>query len=655
MLHQDDRRLGRTFLLAIVLTGNAALCGAEPRFRSHAPVRPLPRSSQRERDPSPARFVHPRNGSDKNDGSRKSPWKTLAHAVKQLKPGETLYLRGGTYFETAVISVTGTADKPITVRSYPGELAVIDGGLREFFESPAAAWEPVKNGAPDEYRSVKTYPQLPKQGRHDVRVTGNFGDSMVPLHGYRFGIDFRARNIYWNIGHKLNDKRGIYVGPGVWHDLKSNRIHVRLSHLKLKSFGKDAYRGETDPRKLPLVIAGVETPLRIEKTAHLRVQDLVIRGSAGQTLAIDDSQDIRLEGLTVYGGAPAVHLRNVRRLTLVDSVVRGLSAPWSSRASHKYRGNSAYLFVVDGRGPQCRDFEIAHCEFTDSHDGLIIGTMRNLKFHHNLVENFDDDALYLTLSRARVPANLWIYQNRLNRSLTMFAFTGPRDIAVGPGVHIFRNILDFRRRTLSGPPTSADKDAVTTKDDWSRLGRPCGDHGGPTWEPMFVYHNTVICEDRVFRSYYGAGWGGHTRASRRRVFNNVFLHLKGMPGLNFSGPADDCIADGNLHWSVESGSKRAADFFTKFRTSKAFDASKKRYRPGNAAHDRYADPLFTRFSGKPGDALDLRLRPTSPAIDAGVLIPKTRPDPLRNTDRGKPDLGALPKGRKLWQVGPRSR
>ena len=44
-------------------------------------------------------------------------------------------------------------------------------------------------------------------------------------------------------------------GPGVWYDMKTGRIHARLGHTNLAHLGDQNYRGETDPRKLPLVIA----------------------------------------------------------------------------------------------------------------------------------------------------------------------------------------------------------------------------------------------------------------------------------------------------------------------------------------------------------------------------------------------------------------
>jgi len=52
---------------------------------------------------------------------------------------------------------------------------------------------------------------------------------------------------------------------------------------------------------------------------------------------------------------------------------------------------------------------------------------------------------------------------------------------------------------------------------------------------------------------------------------------------------------------------------------------------------------------------DLRLTDKSPAVDAGVVLPKTWPDPLRAGDPREPDIGAVPQGRKPWPIGVRGR
>lgn len=73
-------------------------------------------------------YVSP-SGDDSNTGSAAKPWKTLSHAGKVLQAGDTLYVMGGTYTGDYFCPVnSGTADKPITVKSYPGGTPVLTAG-----------------------------------------------------------------------------------------------------------------------------------------------------------------------------------------------------------------------------------------------------------------------------------------------------------------------------------------------------------------------------------------------------------------------------------------------------------------------------------------------------------------------------------------------
>src|SRR6266566_3578484 len=71
------------------------------------------------------------NGSSSGDGSSGRPW-NLATALSggngKVQPGDTVWLRGGTYVGQFRSTLTGTAAAPIVVRQYPGERAIIDGG-----------------------------------------------------------------------------------------------------------------------------------------------------------------------------------------------------------------------------------------------------------------------------------------------------------------------------------------------------------------------------------------------------------------------------------------------------------------------------------------------------------------------------------------------
>jgi len=72
-------------------------------------------------------YVSP-TGSGAADGSAGRPW-SLATALTQpasVRPGDTIWVRGGTYRGCYTSNLSGTAAAPIIVRQYPGERAVLD-------------------------------------------------------------------------------------------------------------------------------------------------------------------------------------------------------------------------------------------------------------------------------------------------------------------------------------------------------------------------------------------------------------------------------------------------------------------------------------------------------------------------------------------------
>ncbi|MFP6887864.1 MAG: hypothetical protein VB997_09890, partial [Opitutales bacterium] len=312
--------------------------------------RPLPKG--------PAFFVDEAKGDDANDGSKARPWRSVNFALRQLKAGNILCLRGGTYYESLVATRSGTEDAPITIRSFPGELATIDGGLREFHDDPQESWRPFEGGAKKEFVSTRTYPQFndrpivhafpaagwePLFGKEDERplILGHFADSMVPLHGYRSVGDMRDDSMLWDVASKFDKSASVYCGPGVWFNRATERIHARLAHTTLAGLGERSYRGETDPRKLALCLSGPygADVLRINGVKNLIFQDLVLRGASGSPLVnLYGSENITLDGLTLQGGAPGLLAKASSNVRIVHSAFCGLAAPWSSRASMKYRG-----------------------------------------------------------------------------------------------------------------------------------------------------------------------------------------------------------------------------------------------------------------------------------------------------------------------------
>lgn len=663
----------RASIVGCLLVGLATEFLLAAAGKSHPSQRTSPEIPLRPRGDGPAKFVDAARGDDANAGNEAKPWKSLRHALRQLKPGDTLYLRGGTYYERPVLTQSGTEEAPITIRAFPGESVIIDGGLREFFENPAESWEPLEGGAPGEFVSANSYRDFddrrvphqflpsawePMWGIEDQRplALGNFGDSLVPLHGYRFLNDLRATNEFW-LADKKDPNAGLYCGPGLWFNRETGRVHIRLAHHTLPGLGDRAYRGETDPRKLPLVVSlGFgDDVLRISGIRHVRIQDLTLRGATGSPMIhVYGSEDIQLDHLIVFGGFPGLLVNASRKLSLTHSAFRGLAAPWSGRAHMKYRGTASYQIVLQNNQPMNEDLEFAYCEFTDDHDFAFLRYAKNLRLHHCFVDNFNDDGL--ECGPKLRDHTIFVYQNRIGACLGVFQQheidkdESPLTHSPGSGVYIFRNVIDTRAGVPYQHPREPDPSGSFLRAE----GHLLGNHGSPVSPVMRFYHNTLLRETPVFRGYFLFGLGALGREpTERDVFNNIFVERQGIPGPGFVALQEPGLLreGGNLLWGVEAGPSVKDDVFAKFRASPLFKLSQKHYAPGWTTYDRFADPKFAKLPSDPAAESDLRLLPDSPAINTGQPIPDDWPDPLREFDIDQPDIGALPRGVSPWGIG----
>lgn len=86
---------------------------------------------------SGADFYVGADGLPGNPGTKESPWdlRTALSHPAQLKPGDTIWLRGGTYdtgWRVYQSKLEGVPWDPIRVRQYPGERVAIEGSLFQF-------------------------------------------------------------------------------------------------------------------------------------------------------------------------------------------------------------------------------------------------------------------------------------------------------------------------------------------------------------------------------------------------------------------------------------------------------------------------------------------------------------------------------------------
>ncbi len=654
----------RRLVIAIVLLGGTQdTLWAQPgpaKNLSHPTLRPLPEISKRPLDKSPALFVDPLQGKDDAAGSEKAPWKTINYALKQLKAGDTLYLRGGVYRENVYCAIAGKKDAPITIRAFPGERVILDGSLAEFFDEPAKAWAPYPQGAEGEYRSVKAYKNIRD-------VVGLFGDSHIALQTYWHTMDLRAKNELWiDDPDKKLMVLPVYCGPGLWYDRDSGHIHCRLAHTNLKTPGIANYRGETDPRKLPLIITPFKsTPLFADMAKHVRFQDLVIRGGGFNAVVLQMGIDIEFDNVTIFAGTYGLRSRSTGPFKMTNSAIHGMIPPWAWRDEnglYTYTGrsydpfvpppkaanerniarlNTHALLVTEGSYefevfyyPYNHDWEISHCEFTDGHDGVYLSG-RAIKFHHNLVDRMQDDGIYLSSPSHYFNDDIHIYQNLLRDIFTTFACNntgGPRG-----DIYIYRNLIDQRQGVPFNRPNAKNPEGGMLR------GHGFLAHGNDLIgiENLHFYQNTFITETWS-GSYAGRTWTVTNDRTKRRIFNNLFVYLNRYPDPAYPEP-HDILMDGNLHWCPAKDAKMPEGFLEKVRKAKGSKAWE--------ANSFVAEPGFMAFESAVNAKNDYRLKKNSPALGKGVALPKEYVDPLRPTKDARPDIGALPLGAEAPSVG----
>lgn len=68
------------------------------------------------------------DGDNSGPGTQATPFRTIEHALGFLGPGDTLFIRAGTYHEEIVMSnIAGTAVAPVVISSFPGEEVRLGG------------------------------------------------------------------------------------------------------------------------------------------------------------------------------------------------------------------------------------------------------------------------------------------------------------------------------------------------------------------------------------------------------------------------------------------------------------------------------------------------------------------------------------------------
>jgi hypothetical protein len=72
-------------------------------------------------------YVSPAGNNNNNGLSLTTAWKTIQKALNSATPNSIVYIKGGTYHESLVANVSGSANARITYTNYNGETVIVDG------------------------------------------------------------------------------------------------------------------------------------------------------------------------------------------------------------------------------------------------------------------------------------------------------------------------------------------------------------------------------------------------------------------------------------------------------------------------------------------------------------------------------------------------
>lgn len=459
-------------------------------------------------------FVSPA-GDNGNNGTFDSPWQTITYAVRHLKPGDVLFLRGGTYFEHEItMNVTGTEAAPITIQSYPGERAVIDGGVPDFRMAPGPAWEVV-----DE--TIALY-----RSRQSFAETSGFVRAWLVSDDVQLVEYESAENLVSTNYGPLNGLEPFYMGPGIRLG-EDGRVYIRLQYnpndlSDANGSPLEPTPLDTNPNNNDVAVFFSKYLLKLDGASHIEFRDL-------DFLHAEYIFDVRLDSNNVILSGCRLSFGN-RGL-----VIRGGAGDWEIYDCEFNNGTPDYVYWTDvknrGRnvteahpefqsaaiGGVMSGFWVHHNLFRNMFDGLMIqaGT-RNAQFTDNVFTDLRDDAINLSrgISDVEVARNmLWHVKSGISN-------LGSND---APGhVYIHHNVIDNSAFQRGGRPGNY------REDNWPiwTIGTPFADHDDGLKDSWWkLYNNTVVTRQNVGHRWAAAGPDSVTGNPEKYVLNNVFYVL----------------------------------------------------------------------------------------------------------------------------------
>ncbi len=377
---------------------------------------------------------------------------------------------------------------------------------------------------------------------------------------------------------------------------------------------------------------------------------IVLRGSSAAEVVVEGDvslngrSDVWLMDVTVQG---RIRLNDSRRI-----VVQGCTVRTDRNGIEAYRNGTEDSYIADNRvfGPTRWMRDALGASGANRGEGIVVTGPGNV-VAYNYVEGFRDCVSLLEDSEARRQYSIDIVGNDLNQCADDAI---EADFAMG-NVRVLRNRSRNSFIALSSQPGLGGPTWFVRNVVYGNFFQVFKPNRGSLGDVL--YHNTVVKQGDAFGVYTGDTWG------RARSRNNIFIggpeeesangFSTGSGRIFVARSLDTATADFDYDGfgSVEVG--RYEGRFGDIRFA-SFDEFRSRTSERNAVQlglDVFAAMVsMPRTLFPPVEAVDLRLRAGSAAVDAGEPIPGIND----GFSGSAPDLGAYELGAEPPPYGPRT-
>ncbi len=314
------------------------------------------------------------SGNNANNGALTTPWLTIQYGVNQLLPGDTLFIKAGTYFEKVDVDVSGTAAAKITIKNFANDEVIVSGANSS--NNNSIIW------TDNAYLTI--------EGLHITDNQKNFSQGLT-LQGTAHHILIKNNKV-----SKIN-----------FSSDPNAPVSSGFNSVPLSALGDDADSLHH--------IDFIANEVFNNRTGYS--ENLTIGGNVTNFKMIDniihDNTNIGIDATGNYGECPIPSLDHPRNGLISYNTIYNCSSPYSPAAGIYIDGGAQIMIENNLSHHNGYGGEIG-CEQNGITDGI---TFRNNIFHHNLSAGMHIGGYDNTTTGVVVNSNVYnnvFYENDTN-------------------------------------------------------------------------------------------------------------------------------------------------------------------------------------------------------------------------------------------------